>query len=466
MTKVRTRFAPSPTGYLHIGGARTALFNWLFAKANGGEFLLRIEDTDQERNNPESVKAIFEGMRWLGLDWDLGPQNEVPTPEYYQSQRKDIYKELADRLVEEGLAYRCYLTKEESAVLGEQLAQKGGRGYQREWRKDTPELRASSAPYVIRLLAPREESIEFTDLVHGEVSVHADKAVDDFVLMKADGMATYNFACVVDDHLMGITHVLRGDDHLANTPKQICIYRALNWALPIFGHMPMILGQDKSKLSKRHGATSVIDYDAQGFLPEAVLNQLLRLGWSHGDDEIINQEEAVKLFSNGKLNHTAAVFDFTKLNFLNQHYLKTLSQSRLESWYQKHHQKSLPARWHCAHTPSLERAKSLLEVVNTVKLFEEGSQSWQTELAVQAVEKNFDEVRELQKRLEQITEENWSPETINAALPENRKLFQVVRQVITGQKISPPLDTTLHTLGRAEVLGRISTNMAVQAAKA
>ena len=274
MSKVRTRFAPSPTGFLHIGGARTALFNWLFAKANGGEFLLRIEDTDAERNNPESVTAIFEGLRWLGLNWDLGPENEVATEDYFQSQRKKIYKELADALVEEGKAYRCYLSKES---IAEKRNETGFQGYSRGWRLDTPELRASDTPYVIRLMAPRDGTIEFNDLVHGPQRVEAINAVDDLVLIKADGMGTYNFACVVDDHLMGITHVLRGDDHLANTPKQICIYKALGWELPIFGHMPMILGQDKAKLSKRHGVISVVDYDVQNFLPKTILNQLLHL---------------------------------------------------------------------------------------------------------------------------------------------------------------------------------------------
>ena len=286
MTKVVTRFAPSPTGYLHIGGARTALFNWLWARKNRGEFILRIEDTDLERSREEMTRAILEAMDWLGLDCDQGP--------YYQSQRMDLYREYIQKLVDTGQAYYCECTPEEVEAMREQARARGLKpkynGRCREKNLGPGEGR------VIRLKAPLTGQTTFNDLIKGPIAVNNEE-LDDFVLQRADGTPTYNLAVVVDDATMGVTHVLRGDDHINNTPKQILIYKALGIKQPLFGHVPMILGPDKKKLSKRHGATSVMKYREMGFLPEAMINYLVRLGWAYGDEEIFSREELIEKFS-------------------------------------------------------------------------------------------------------------------------------------------------------------------------
>jgi glutamyl-tRNA synthetase len=284
--KVVTRFAPSPTGFLHIGGARTALFNWLFARHHGGEFLLRIEDTDRARSTDAAIEAILDGMRWLALDWD--------GPEIYQFARADRHAEVANQLLANGHAYRCYATAEElEAMRAEQRANKQPLRYDGRWRDrtDTPDL-----PYVIRIKAPREGETKIDDLVQGEVTV-ANAELDDFVLLRSDGTPTYMLSVVVDDHDMGVTHVIRGDDHLNNAFRQLALINAMGWAEPIYAHVPLIHGQDGAKLSKRHGALGVEAYrDEMGILPEALSNYLLRLGWGHGDDEFISREQATEWF--------------------------------------------------------------------------------------------------------------------------------------------------------------------------
>ncbi|MGF1525263.1 MAG: glutamate--tRNA ligase [Candidatus Competibacterales bacterium] len=317
---IKTRFAPSPTGYLHIGGARTALFAWLFARHHRGQFVLRIEDTDRERSSQASIDAILEGMAWLGLDVDEGP--------FYQSQRFDRYASVVEQLLAEGKAYRCYCTKEELDALREAQQARGEKPrYDGRYRDYQGPPREGVVP-VIRFKTPLEGEVTYRDLVYGPVTV-ANGELDDLVIMRGDGTPTYNFCVVVDDADMGISHVIRGDDHINNTPRQINIYHALGLTPPQFAHVPMILGDDGKRLSKRHGATSVLEYRDEGYIPEAVLNYLARLGWSHGDQEIFSRAELVELFDLDQVNRAASTFNTGKLLWLNQHYLKHTSPDQL-----------------------------------------------------------------------------------------------------------------------------------------
>ncbi|MFH1027155.1 MAG: glutamate--tRNA ligase [Pseudomonadota bacterium] len=318
MSELRVRFAPSPTGYLHVGGARTALFNWLLARKQGGTFILRIEDTDVERSTKESVDAILQGMQWLGLEWDEGP--------FYQSDNFGLYKEHVRKLLDEGKAYKCYCSADELERKRE-LAMKEGRkpkydGTCRE-RADQPD-----APHVVRFRAPQGGEVAFDDLIKGRIAFPAEE-LDDLVIQRTDGTPTYNFCVVIDDASMRITMVIRGDDHVNNTPRQIQLYQALGFPVPQFAHVPMILGADKARLSKRHGATSVIAYRDMGFLPEALLNYLVRLGWSHGDDEIFSLDEMIQKFDVNNVGRSASVFNTEKLLWLNAHYIKNSDTERL-----------------------------------------------------------------------------------------------------------------------------------------
>ncbi|MBZ0168784.1 glutamyl-tRNA synthetase [Candidatus Methylomirabilis lanthanidiphila] len=330
MSKVRVRFAPSPTGYLHVGGARTALYNWLFARHEKGDFILRIEDTDAERSTDESTTTILEALRWLGLDWDEGPEVGGPVGPYRQADRLKLYHDYAQRLLDEGKAYYCICTPEElearrkAALAAGTSPRYDGRCRQR----GNDPAGADGRGAVVRLLVGEEGTIEIADLVHGPIRFETGD-LDDFILLRSDGMPTYNFAVVVDDVLMGMTHVIRGDDHISNTPRQIVLYEALDLPIPHFAHIPMILGADRSRLSKRHGATSVLAYQQMGYLPEAVVNYLARLGWSYGDQEIFTQDELVGYFSLERVGKTPAVFDPVKLEWLNGQYIKRASADRL-----------------------------------------------------------------------------------------------------------------------------------------
>src|SRR5690349_956381 len=318
---VVVRFAPSPTGFLHIGGARTALFNWLFARHNGGTYKLRIEDTDRARSTPEAVAAILDGLSWLGLDWD----GEV----VYQSQRLDRHAEIARQLLAEGKAYRCYCTPEELEAMREKARAEGRPvRYDGTWRDRDPSEAPPGVKPAIRLKAPQEGETVIRDHVQGEVRV-ANAQLDDLIILRADGTPTYNLSVVVDDHDMGITHVIRGDDHLTNAFRQTQIYRALDWAVPEFAHVPLIHGPDGAKLSKRHGALGVDAYRDMGYLPEALRNYLLRLGWSHGDDEIIATRQAIEWFDLAAVGRAPARFDFAKLDNLNGHYIREAADERL-----------------------------------------------------------------------------------------------------------------------------------------
>lgn len=334
MSEVRVRFAPSPTGYLHIGGARTALFNWLFARKMGGKLILRIEDTDTERLKEDSVSQILTSLKWLGLNWDEGPETGGECGPYYQSERRELYSKYAQQLLDEGKAYYCFCTPADlEAEREKQRAAKQPFRYARTCRDLDPEVAkaraAAGEPYSVRIKIPTEGSITVHDLIHGDVTFNMDQ-FDDFVIVKSNGMPTYNFAVVVDDHLMGMTHVLRAEEHLSNTPKQLLIYEALGFEPPKFGHMPMILAPDRSKLSKRHGATSVEEFRAQGYLPEAIINYLTLLGWGPGDErEIFTLEETVKLFELEQMSKKAAVYDTKKLTWMNGQYLSELPLEKI-----------------------------------------------------------------------------------------------------------------------------------------
>jgi nondiscriminating glutamyl-tRNA synthetase len=330
--KIRVRFAPSPTGYLHLGGARTALFNWIFARQNNGTFILRIEDTDRARSTGEANKAILEGLEWLGLNWDEGPGIGGSYGPYYQTERLDIYKDWAQRLLKEGKAYNCFCTPEElDQKRSEAEARKEAPRYDGKCRKlsdaEIKRLRDSGKSCVTRFMLPPVGDTYVDDLVRGRVSFK-NELLDDFVIMKSDGFPTYNFAAVVDDSLMKITHVIRGDDHLSNTPRQILLYQAFGLPLPLFAHIPMILGGDRARLSKRHGATSVIAYSELGYLPDAMVNYLARLGWGHGDQEVFTREELIKYFSLPAVSKNPAIFDTEKLNWLNGQYIRRLTSER------------------------------------------------------------------------------------------------------------------------------------------
>jgi glutamyl-tRNA synthetase len=320
MSQVRLRFAPSPTGYLHVGGARTALFNWLLARKQKGTFILRIEDTDVARSTQESVDAILQGMSWLGLDWDEGP--------FYQSENFPLYKEQVQKLLDAGKAYKCYCSSEELEAKREKALKEGGKPkYDGTCRNLAPQP-DDGRPYVVRFKAPQQGNSAWDDLIKGRISFE-NSELDDLIIQRTDGTPTYNFVVVIDDATMGITTVIRGDDHVNNTPRQILLYEALGYPVPNFAHVPMILGSDKARLSKRHGATSVMAYRDMGFLPEAMVNYLVRLGWSHGDEEIFSLEELIQKFSIENVGRSASVFNPEKLLWLNAHYIKTGAAARL-----------------------------------------------------------------------------------------------------------------------------------------
>jgi len=366
----RVRFAPSPTGELHVGGARTALFNWLFARKHRGTFILRFEDTDVERNRPELVEPILESLKWLGLDWDEGP--------YFQSQRLKLYQEYAERLLSDGKAYPCYCTPEELEEKRKRaLAEKRKPKYDGKCRRLTPEerarLEAQDRKPALRVIAPKAGTTVVEDLVKGRVEFDNSELLDDFIILRSDGRPTYNFAVVVDDVTMGITHVIRADEHLNNTPKQILIYRALGEEPPRFAHLPMVLAKDRTKLSKRHGATAVLEFRERGILPEALINHLARLGWAHGDQEIFTREELIEKFSLEGVNPSAAIFDDEKLLWLNHHYIKTGDPVRMgrlmrehslkEGWLTPEEAEEIPAeRWARAVELFRERHRTLSEL--------------------------------------------------------------------------------------------------------
>ena len=454
---VRTRFAPSPTGFLHVGGARTALFSWLYARRHHGQFILRIENTDQERSTSESVQAILDGMRWLGLDHDEGP--------FYQTDNYPRYEAMAQKLLDEGHAYRCTCSKERlEALRDSQLAAKEKPRYDGHCRDKA--LSADERPYVVRFKNPKEGMVSFTDQVYGDIHV-SNQELDDFILIRSDGHPTYNFAVVIDDWDMQITHVIRGDDHINNTPRQINVFNALNAPVPVFAHLPMILGDDGKRLSKRHGAVSVMQFRDDGFLPHALLNYLVRLGWSNGDQEIFSLDEMIASFDLEHVSRGVSSFNYDKLYWINQHYQKSDSPASVAD----------ALAWHfdqqgidVTQGPSLidlvtvqaERCKTLAEMCSISYYFYTDNIAYDDA----AVKKHLrpvtlEPLTALSARFENLN--NWDSNSlqtcindVSAAFDINMsKIAQPLRVAVTGGSTSPSIDITLALLGKKRVLNRL-----------
>ena len=458
-----TRFAPSPTGYLHVGGARTALYSWLYAQKNGGDFILRIEDTDLERSTQASVDAIMDGMNWLDLPWTHGP--------YFQTKRFDRYKEVIEQLLASGNAYRCYSTSEEVEVMREEAKAKGEiEKYNGLWRERTDH--PADKPFVIRFKNPLEGDVVINDMVKGDITI-SNNQLDDLILARTDGTPTYNLTVVVDDWDMKVTHVVRGDDHVSNTPKQINILKALNAELPLYAHIPMILGDDGKRLSKRHGAVGVMQYRDDGYLPEALLNYLVRLGWSHGDKEIFSREEMIDLFDLKDCNVAPSGFNTDKLIWVNQHYMKTLDPEYVAThleWHMKEqgiNTENGPALAEIVKVQA-DRVKTLKEMAQISRYFYEDFDG----LDPAAVKKHLRPVVKeplilVKAKLAALTE--WSPELIHAAINDTATELEVgmgkvgmpLRVAATGGGNSPSLDITLALLDRDKVLSRIDLALAV-----
>ncbi len=456
-----TRFAPSPTGYLHVGGARTALFSYLFARKNKGQFHLRIEDTDQERSTDESVQAILDGMQWLGLNWD--------SDLVFQTQRFDRYKQVVQQLLENSKAYRCYCSKERLDELrAHQIETKQKPRYDGHCRHLTEQ---KNAPFVVRFKNPESGSVVWNDMVHGKLEFQ-NTELDDLIIARTDGTPTYNFTVVVDDFDMHMTHVLRGDDHINNTPRQINLFHALDAKPPEYGHLPMILGDDGQRLSKRHGAVSVMQYRDAGFLPEALLNYLVRLGWSHGDQEIFSREEMVNSFDVAHINKSPAAFNTEKLLWLNQHYMKTLPADYVAGHLAfQFKQLNIDA----SQGPTLialvqaqaERVKTLQEMAEKSHYFY--SDAFVYDEACVAKHFNKDIIPALKlfiQKLEALTD--WNKEAIHGVLETTvnetglklGKIGPAIRVAITGNTTSPALDLTLCLIGQSRSVQRLQKAMA------
>lgn len=456
MKNIRTRFAPSPTGYLHIGGARTALFNWLFTRHHHGEFVLRIEDTDQQRSTEESTKAILDAMTWLGLNWDEGP--------FFQAQRVDLHREMVQKLIHEGTAYYCTCAPEE---LEEKRKQALATGKKPKYDGTCREKGLKKTPgSVVRFRSEQTGATIVDDLIKGKI-VFNNEELDDLVIERSDGYPTYNFAVVVDDALMNITHVIRGDDHVNNTPRQILLYKALGFDVPHFAHVPMILGSDKTRLSKRHGATSVMAYKHMGYLPEALVNYLVRLGWAHGDQEIFSQEELIKLFDLDAVGKSPAVFNPEKLLWLNAHYIKEATTGRL----MEEMKPIWPADFDTSDAVFTQkvisdlqpRVKTLRELpgmadfyfTENVKYDEQAAGKFLTpEISgyLKAIVSGIAAVQSFSK-------ENIEEFLKNFTQAQNIKfkvLAQPLRVALTGKTVSPGIDELMVTLGKERIIRKIN----------
>lgn len=459
---VRTRFAPSPTGYLHIGGARTALFSYLFARRHGGQFVLRVEDTDRARSTDESVQAILDGMAWLGLEADEGP--------FFQTERFDRYREVVQTLLDTGHAYRCWSTPAEIDAMREKARSEGRKPrYDGSWR-DSQATPPSGIEPVVRFRNPLDGSVVIDDAVKGEIVID-NSELDDLVILRSDGTPTYNLTVVVDDMDMSISHVIRGDDHVNNTPRQINILEALGAPRPVYAHLPMILGDDGKRLSKRHGAVSVMQYKADGYLPEALLNYLMRLGWSHGDQEIFSSAEMSSLFALEQVNRSGAVFDTKKLDWINQHYLQNLPAEALATALAPY--LAVPVG---EGKPSLaavadllrERGKTLVEMAAAAVYFYRPPAEYDAKAAgKQFVPAAAEILGEARDRLAAL--DDWTAESIQEALEQTvaareigfGKLGQPLRLAITGTTASPAMNEVLALLGQAESIQRIEAAIKV-----
>lgn len=458
---VRTRFAPSPTGYLHIGGARTALFAWAYARRHGGKFILRVEDTDRERSTKQSTQAILDGMQWLGLDYDEGP--------FYQMERLARYQEVIEQLLQNNQAYYCYASKEELDEMREKQRAAGIKPrYDGRWR-DSKQTPPAGVKPVVRFKNPQEGYVVFDDLVKGKITV-ANNELDDLVILRSDGIPTYNFGVILDDLDMNISHVIRGDDHINNTPRQINILKAIDAPLPQYAHVPMILGSDGERLSKRHGAVSVMQYHEDGYLPDALINYLARLGWSHGDEEIFNREQLIEWFDLTSINNSPARFNPEKLSWLNQHYLKTVDAEHLTTLV----------------IPFLERdgcdTKATLDLVQIVNLLKERVKTVE-ELADAAVYffRHLEPSDELKAQhfnaeikpvladlIEKLSTIEWNHEVIQSEIKQIvtshnikfPKLAMPLRVMVTGETHTPSIANVLELLGREETLKRMNKSLA------
>jgi glutamyl-tRNA synthetase len=468
-SQVRVRFAPSPTGYLHIGGARTAIFNWLLARKHAGKFLLRIEDTDQARSGEEMVSVILDGLTWLGLEWD--------EPPVYQSQRFPIYRGFAEQLVATGHAYYCFCSQERLQELRERaIAEKRTPKYDGRCKalsaEERAELEAGGSPRVIRFKTPSGDTT-FKDEVHGEL-VFENAEIDDFIILRSDGIPTYHLAVVVDDHDMGITHVIRGDDHLTNTPKQVLLYHAFGWELPAFAHVPLILGPDKRRLSKRHGATSVGEYRKAGYLPEAMLNYLALLGWSPGDDrEIMSLDELIEAFSLAGISKKSAVFDERKLEWMNSQYIQRLSGAQLvdraspfllESGLISAEELAEKKEYLTRVAELVKtRIRRLTEFADAIVYFMRDPEEYDEQAVAKhwKAEETVERLQLIYERLETLPEfdESHIEETIRGLAEElgvsAAKLIHPTRLAVTGRAATPGLFEVMTLLGRDTVLRRI-----------
>lgn len=463
MTEVRTRFAPSPTGYLHIGGARTAIFNWLFARSHKGKFILRIEDTDQERSTDESTNAILDSMKWLGMDWDEGP--------FFQAKRVDIYNEHVERLIKEGKAYYCTCTPDELEAKRQKALAEGKKPkYDGKCRGNT---KKPVVPAAVRFLSPDEGHTVVDDIIKGRVVVD-NAELDDLIIRRSDGWPTYNFCVVIDDATMKMTHVIRGDDHLNNTPRQIQMYEAFGYPTPKFAHVPMILGSDKTRLSKRHGATSVMAYKEMGYLPEALFNYLVRLGWSHGDQEIFGREELIEKFNLENIGKSAGVFNPEKLLWLNAHYIKESDAVKLSALARPFLESK---GFDISKGPSLEnvvatlkeRSKTILEMADFAEFYYRDEVIFDEKAAEKFLKPEMVGVfNSLIARLNALDVQEFRHDGVEKAFGEIttekglklKDVAQPVRVALTGGTISPGIFEVIEVLGKERTLKRLQKAMA------
>lgn len=466
--EIRTRFAPSPTGYLHVGGARTALYSWLYAKHNNGKFVLRIEDTDRERSTQPAIDAIIESMKWTGLNWDEGP--------FYQTKRFDRYNQVIDEMLEKGLAYKCYCTKERLEEVREEQQRSGVKPrYDGHCREDHSE-HSPDEPYCIRFKNPKTGKVGFHDKIRGYIEFDNEE-LDDLVIRRTDGTPTYNFCVVIDDWDMGITHVIRGEDHINNTPRQINIYKALGAPVPEFAHVSMILGDDGTKLSKRHGAVSVMQYRDDGYLPEALINYLVRLGWGHGNQEIFTLDEMIEFFSLEAISKSASAFNTEKLLWVNSQYMKSLPPERVAE----------ELKWHMDNQkidiskgPSLtdlvlaqrERCKTLKEMAEVSRYFYEEYEDYEPKAAKKWFKDNSVEALE-RSMANLVNVTDWDVENIEKAFKSVAEDMQVglgkvgmpLRLAITGCGVSPEMGITMKLVGKERSISRIQKTITYLKAK-
>ena len=462
-SNIITRFAPSPTGYLHIGGARTALFNFLYARHTGGKFLLRIEDTDKKRSTEKAVQAILDGLRWLGIDWD----EEIVS----QRKRGDRHKEVAQFLLDNGKAYYCYCTPDELAQMRASAKAQGKSSlYDGSWRDRDPSERPKDVAPAVRIKSPLEGKTTVNDLIQGDVSV-SNQELDDMVLLRADGSATYMLAVVVDDHDMNISHVIRGDDHFTNTFRQQQIYNALGWEPPVFAHIPLMHGSDGAKLSKRHGALSLLEYQDMGILPEAMANYLLRQAWSHGDEEIISVKRAIELFDINDVGRSPAKFDFKKLSSLNSHYIQQSENNRLvnlimpiiEASLGENIDMSAPERLKNGMPGLKERAKNIIELASSADFYASRRPISKNPNVIPILDEAnkvlLSNIHEQLNLIQDWTNDSLKQVVTRFAEKENIKLGEVagpLRAALTGKTVSPGIFEILEVLGKDESLGRIN----------